>query len=147
MFRLTLLAVGKLKNTHLRALCDDFATRLRRQGKVEIIELKDADPDAEGERFLTALDSRREATVWVLSEEGKTMSSSDLAGHIQRQLGAELVFIIGGPYGLSDAIKRRADHLFSLSPMTFTHEMARYLLLEQLYRGASINSGSKYHHE
>lgn len=147
MFRLTLLVVGKLKNAHLRALCEDFTARLRRQGKVEIVELKDADPQAEGERLLAALDARRDATVWVLSEEGKTMTSSALAGHIQRQMGAELILIIGGPFGLTDAVKQRADRLISLSPMTFTHEMARYLLLEQLYRGVSINSGSKYHHE
>lgn len=147
MYRLTLLVVGRLKNEHLRALCDDFAGRLRRQGKLEIVEFKDSDPESEGERILTALDSRSDAVVWALAEEGKSMRSADLAKQISALQGGELVLIIGGPYGLSAAVKRRADKLFSLSPMTFTHEMARYLLLEQLYRGVSINAGSKYHHE
>ncbi|MGB0258786.1 MAG: 23S rRNA (pseudouridine(1915)-N(3))-methyltransferase RlmH, partial [Coraliomargarita sp.] len=61
--------------------------------------------------------------------------------------GQPAVFIIGGAYGLSDAVKARADGLFALSPMTFTHEIARMILCEQLYRAVSINSGSKYHHE
>ncbi|GHB89666.1 23S rRNA (pseudouridine(1915)-N(3))-methyltransferase RlmH [Cerasicoccus arenae] len=147
MFRLTLLVVGKLKNAHLRALCEDFSSRLQRLGRLEVVEFKDADPAAEGERFLTALAARSGASVWVLSEEGKCLRSTDLAEQIQARQGAELVFVIGGPFGLSRSVKQRADRLVSLSPMTFTHEMARYLLLEQLYRAASINTGSKYHHE
>ena len=58
-----------------------------------------------------------------------------------------MCFIIGGAYGLSPEVKARADRLLSLSPMTLTHEFARLVLMEQLYRAASINSGSKYHHD
>ncbi len=144
---MTLLVVGKMKNTHLRALCDDFTARLQRQGRLDIIEFKDSDPESEGARLVAALEAKADASAWVLAEEGKTMGSAQLAARIQEQMGRELVFVIGGPYGLSKAVKQRANRLFALSPMTFTHEMARYLLLEQLYRGVSINSGSKYHHE
>ncbi len=147
MFRLTLIAVGRLKNQHLRALCDDYSGRLRRMGRFDTVELKDSDVEAEGSRILTAFDNRAGAESWALAEEGKTMTSTALAQRIQERQGAELVLIIGGPYGLSPSVKQRANRLFSLSPMTFTHEMARYLLLEQLYRAASINTGSKYHHE
>lgn len=147
MYRLTLITVGKLKNAHLRALCEDYLERLKRGGKVDVIEFKDSDPETEGARIIEALKGRDDANVWALAEEGSTMRSVDLAQAIDFQMGAELVFVIGGPYGLSKAVKKHASGLFSLSPMTFTHEMARYLLLEQLYRGVSINAGSKYHHE
>jgi len=147
MFRFTLLAIGKLKNRHLRALCEDYAQRLSRMGRLELVELRDAGAETEGRRLLEAIDARRAAAVWALSEEGETMPSETLAHRIQQQRGAEMAFVIGGPFGLSDVVKQRADWLFSLSPMTFTHEMARCLLLEQLYRAASINAGAKYHHE
>ncbi|WP_269538188.1 23S rRNA (pseudouridine(1915)-N(3))-methyltransferase RlmH [Cerasicoccus fimbriatus] len=147
MFRLTLLVVGKMKNRHLKALCDDFSGRLQRQAKLEIIELKDAGIDAESERILATIQARPEALVWAMAEEGRTMSSVSLAKEISQLQGRELLMVIGGPYGLSDAVKHQASRLIALSPMTFTHEMARYLLLEQLYRGVSIIAGSKYHHE
>jgi len=147
MYRLTLLAVGKLKNGHLKALCDDYVSRLQRSGKVEVIEFKDSRPEEEAKRFIDAMDTRPDANAWALAEEGDTMRSADLAEAINFHQGGELMFMIGGPYGLEKSVKKRADGLFSLSPMTFTHEMARYLLLEQLYRAVSINAGSKYHHE
>ncbi|MGE9296810.1 MAG: 23S rRNA (pseudouridine(1915)-N(3))-methyltransferase RlmH [Puniceicoccales bacterium] len=147
MFRFTLLVVGKLKNAHLRKLCEDYAGRLSRQGRLDVIELRDSDTETEGARLSEAIDGRANAVTWVLSEEGKAMRSADLATRIHDRQGGEMTFVIGGPYGLSNPVKQRADQLFSLSPMTFTHEMARFLLLEQLYRAVSINAGSKYHHE
>jgi 23S rRNA (pseudouridine1915-N3)-methyltransferase len=82
-----------------------------------------------------------------MAEEGGTRSSQQLADELQALRGRPAVFIIGGAYGLSDAVKQRADVLLSLSPFTFTHEIARMLLCEQLYRAVSIQTGSKYHHK
>jgi len=146
MFRFTLICVGKIKNPHLRALCDDFVQRLERSGRIEIIEHKDSDPHTEGLRISAAIENRPDTVVWALAEEGQTIRSADLAERIAHLRGREMLFLVGGPYGLSDGVKRRADQLLSLSPMTFTHEMARLLLLEQLYRAVSINRGSGYHH-
>lgn len=147
MYRYTVIAVGRMKNKPLAALVEDFSKRLGRSGNFELVELKDADVEAEGSRILEALEKRRDARIYAMAEEGKTRSSVQLAQELFALQGQPAVFIIGGAYGLSDAVKRRADALFALSPMTFTHEIARMLLCEQLYRAVSINSGSKYHHE
>ena len=136
-----------MKNRSLAALCDDFAKRLQRQGNFELIELKDGDVASEGQRILEALDKRKGARVYAMAEEGTTRTSAKLAHQLQRLQGQPAIFIIGGAYGLSDAVKQRADVLLALSPMTFTHEIARMLLCEQLYRAVSIQTGSKYHHE
>lgn len=147
MFRHTLIAVGKMKNRPLAALCDDFGKRLKRQGNFELVELKDGDVASEGERILAALAKRGDARIYAMAEEGGTRSSQQLADELQALRGRPAVFIIGGAYGLSDAVKQRADVLLSLSPFTFTHEIARMLLCEQLYRAVSIQTGSKYHHK
>lgn len=147
MYRYTVIAVGKMKNRSLVALCDDFSKRLKRQGNFELIELKDGDVESEGQRILDALVKRSDARVYVMAEEGRTRSSQKLADDLRALHGKQAVFIIGGAYGLSDAVKHRADELFALSPMTFTHEIARMLVCEQLYRAVSIQTGSKYHHE
>ena len=147
MFRYTIIAVGKMKNRSLAALCDDFAKRLKRQGNFELVELKDGDVESEGERILDELAKRGDARIYAMAEEGRTRSSQKLAAELQALQGRSAVFIVGGAYGLSAAVKSRADVLLSLSPFTFTHEIARMLLCEQLYRAVSIQTGSKYHHE
>jgi len=147
MYRYTIIAIGKMKNRSLAALCDDFSKRLKRQGNFELIELKDGDVESEGQRILEALDKRRDARIYAMAEEGKTRRSAALARELFQLQGQPAIFIIGGAYGLSPAVKARADVLLALSPLTFTHEIARMLLCEQLYRAVSINSGSKYHHE
>lgn len=147
MYRYTIIAIGKMKNRALADLCADFSKRLKRQGNFELIELKDGDVESEGQRILEALEKRRDARVYAMAEEGKTRTSAVFAKELFALQGQQAVFIIGGAYGLSPAVKARADVLFALSPLTFTHEIARMLLCEQLYRAVSINSGSKYHHE
>jgi 23S rRNA (pseudouridine1915-N3)-methyltransferase len=147
MYRYTIIAVGKMKNRALSTLCDDFSKRLKRSGNFELIELKDGDVESEGQRILEALTKRGDARIYVMAEEGKTRTSKKLSDELYALQGRPAVFIVGGAYGLSDAVKQRADVLFALSPLTFTHEIARMLLCEQLYRAVSIQNGSKYHHE
>ncbi len=143
--RLSVIAVGKLKNTHWRALAEDYAVRIRRQAKLEVVEVRDADPAKEGERLRAALETAKPDRVFILSEEGAGMTSRQLATSLDEDPGGSYAFVIGGAYGLSDEVKV-AGRLFSLSAMTYTHEMARVVLLEQLYRALSINAGSGYHH-
>ena len=147
MYRYTIIAVGRMKNRALADLCADFSKRLKRSGNFELIELKDGTIESEGQRIVEALDKRPNTHVYVMAEEGKTRTSAKLAKAIYDLQGQQAVFIIGGAYGLSPEVKQRADVLFALSPLTFTHEIARMLLCEQLYRVVSINTGSKYHHE
>ena len=147
MFRYTVIAIGKMKNRSLAMLCYDFSQRLKRQGNFELLELKDGDVESEGLRILEALAKRSDARIYAMAEEGMTRTSQRLADELYALQGRPAIFILGGAYGLSDTVKARADALFSLSPLTFTHEIARMLDYEQLYRAVAIQTGSKYHHE
>ena len=147
MFRYTVIAIGKMKNRSLAMLCDDFSQRLKRQGNFELIELKYGDVESEGLRILEALAKRSDARIYAMAEEGMTRTSQRLADELYALQGRPAIFILGGAYGLSDKVKARADALFALSPLTFTHEIARMLVYEQLYRAVAIQTGSKYHHE
>ena len=147
MFRYTVIAIGKMKNRSLAMLCDDFSQRLKRQGNFELIELKDGDVESEGLRILEVLAKRSDARIYAMAEEGMTRTSQRLADELYALQGRPAIFILGGAYGLSDTVKARADALFALSPLTFTHEIARMLVYEQLYRAVAIQTGSKYHHE
>ena len=146
MYRFMLIAVGRMKNKALASLCSDFVKRISRYGKFEQIELKDGDVETEGKRIVEALSKHRNARVYVLTEEGTCYNSIAFAKEIFNLQGQSIIFIIGGAYGLSSSVKEHADVLFSLSTLTFTHEIARMVLCEQIYRAASINAGSGYHH-
>lgn len=146
MYRYTLMTIGRIKNKPLAALCEDFSQRLKRSGHFECIELKDGNVESEGARILETLAKRTKARVYAMAEEGETRTSAGLADELSDLQGQPAVFIIGGAYGLSPLVKARADRQFALSPLTFTHEIARMLLCEQLYRAVSITAGSKYHH-
>ncbi len=104
--------------------------------------------DKESKEILKALNKFRGHVV-ALDVEGRMLSSRGLADFLRKKqdngVGA-FCFVIGGAYGLSANIKKRADTILSLSPMTFTHEMSRIIVIEQLYRAASINAGTPYHH-
>ena len=146
MYRYTILAVGKMKNSALASLCADYVKRLGRQGSCEVIELKDGTIAREGQRILDALQKRQEGIIYLLSEEGEERSSLAFAKELKQLHGRNVVFVIGGAYGILASVKEQSDHIIALSKMTLTHEMARVLLTEQLYRTAAINSGSNYHH-
>lgn len=139
-----IIAVGKLKNQHLAGLADDYRRRLRPYAQLEVVELRDQDPAREGRQMLDHLGRGGSgAHVVALDERGRDLSSQDLAD----VLGAHgsLGFLVGGADGLTDEVRERANLVFSLSRLTFTHEMARVLLLEQIYRGFTILKGLPYH--
>ena len=108
--------------------------------------IKDSTVQRESERMLELISSSKLRT-YVLSEEGKLFSSRDFSKIIERDLmlGGSM-FVIGGAYGMSEDVKRAAHALVSLSPMTFTHEWARAILAEQLYRAKTISADTGYHH-
>jgi 23S rRNA (pseudouridine1915-N3)-methyltransferase len=124
--------VGKTKNAHIMKLCDDYAARIRHFLPLEIAEIKE-------EKILSALDTSDR--VVVLDPKGKAWTSEQLAKFVQQHMTSDprrLTFLIGDYAGLPAEIKKRADVQWSLSSLTFTHELARVLLLEQLYRALSI---------
>lgn len=153
MRQMRLLVVGKTKDRYLQEGLEHFLKRLGPYTKLEIVVLKDAAakaPEAakadEGARLIAQLDAQ--AYVIALDEKGQSLSSEGLAKHLeQRALEGfgKIDWIIGGAWGLSAEVKKRADLTLSLSKMTFTHQMARLFLAEQIYRALSILKGEKYH--
>ena len=143
---LRLIAVGKMKNRALAEICADFAGRLGRFGSIEISEIKDSTPEREGAKILESLKNFK-GRFYAMAEEGKAMTSREFSKLLERDaLAGGSAFAIGGAYGLSDEVKKNADALISLSPMTFTHEFARAVLLEQIYRAKTISANTGYHH-
>ncbi|PYS81182.1 MAG: hypothetical protein DMF67_17785 [Acidobacteria bacterium] len=151
--RLRLIWTGKTRNEHLRALADDYLKRLSRFVRCEVVELREctaADERAcleeEGKRILGALAS--DALAVLLDVGGPTRwSSEELAAQVEGWQGRsvkEVAFVVGGHLGISDEVRRRADVRWSLSPLTLTHEMARVLVAEQLYRAYTITRGLPY---
>lgn len=150
--QLRLIWIGRTRNENLRLLVDDYLQRLVRFARCEVTELREATSkerttivEAEGKRILETL--RPDAFVVLLDVEGREWSSEELAAEIenwQTSSVKEIAFIIGGHYGASTEVKRHANRLWSLSRLTFTHEMARVLLVEQLYRAYTITRKLPY---
>lgn len=140
-----IIVVGKPKDKVLGMKSAEFVSRCGAYGKVECVELPDSDVAREGKMIMRELEKEKNSFVFVLSEEGKLFSTADLARKIAA-IDRKMVFIIGGPFGIAPEVKAHADILWSLSPLTFTHEMARFLLCEQLYRMLNFNAGGSYHH-
>jgi 23S rRNA (pseudouridine1915-N3)-methyltransferase len=153
--RLELLFLGKTKETYLAAGIDDYAKRLSHYIKFEIKTVKEGrGRKGEPEKLLiekesaNLLQSVQGDYLVCLDRTGKQIDSLALAKQLERweMHGPQKIsFVIGGPLGLSPTILKKADLVLSLSPMTFTHDMTRLLLLEQLYRACTIKAGEKYH--
>jgi len=152
---LRIVAVGKLRQSHWLAAARDYQQRLQHYFALDIVEIKDrvgkglSETEAlaaEGRELRQAL--RREARVVVLDDQGRQRDSQAFARWLQRLLehGPRAVdFVLGGPLGLSAEVHGRAHERLALSTMTLPHELARIVLLEQLYRAGTILRGEKYH--
>ncbi len=157
MITIHIVCIGKLKEDYLRAACAEYQKRLSAFCRLEIFELPEyrlpSDPspaqieqglDAEGKAIL----QKCGGMMIPLCIEGKELSSPELAEKISSvAVGgeSEIDFIIGGSFGLSGEVKSKAGLRLSMSPMTFPHQLARVMLLEQIYRSFQIISGGKYH--
>jgi len=155
MFKITLIAVGAIKEPYWREGQEEFLRRLHPFAKMDVIEVA-AEPfggsvtaaqsmAAEGEKILRRIPDG--ATVFALERTGKSMDSPAFAKAVQDAGGdgTHLVFIVGGAAGLSPEVLARVQRKLSISAMTFTHEMARVFLLEQIYRAMTILAGKAYH--
>lgn len=151
--RFHLIWVGKTKNEHLRALVADYLQRLEHFTRCTVTEVREGTRGA-NEREVLASEERHllaalktEVPYVLLSEEGRMYSSPELARQVEDWQGSgirELAFVIGGHYGFSAEMRRRASQVWSLSRLTYTHEMARVVLVEQLYRAFTIIRGLPY---
>ena len=148
--QITILCAGRLRERYWQEAAAEYIKRMGRYRKLEIIEVPDQPegPQAmkkEGEAMLAHL--RPDDYVVALCIDGKECVSLQLAVFFREreQLGARVVFVIGGSLGLHEDVIQRADQRLSMSPMTFPHQLARIMLLEQIYRAHKINTGEKYH--
>ncbi|MBD5244352.1 MAG: 23S rRNA (pseudouridine(1915)-N(3))-methyltransferase RlmH [Barnesiella sp.] len=156
--KITIMAVGRTATDYLRTATDDYVRRASRYMPVEFVIIPDiktsrtldegVQKEREGAKIIEGLQPGDR--VVLLDEHGRQMTSREFAGFIEKSAVAGLkriVFVIGGPYGFSDEVHRRADSELSLSRMTFSHEMVRLFFAEQVYRAMTILRGEPYHHD
>lgn len=155
--KITLLVVGKTTDSHIEALIQEYQKRLTHYlpFTLQVIpELKNTkaltmeqQKQAEGELILRTITPATD--LILLDEHGKEYRSIEFADYVQKRMssGRDVVFVVGGPYGFSEAVYRRANGKISLSKMTFSHQMVRLFFVEQIYRAMTILRGEPYHHE
>ena len=157
--KIRILAIGKIKEPYLKQGIDEYLKRIKPYCQIEVVEVndepvndnpKDADiervKNLEGEKILKLL--KPQDYLISLDLNKKQLTSEEFAKYIEDKLvlgGSTINFVIGGSYGLSDTLKKRANDAISLSNMTFLHQMTRLILLEQIYRAFKINRNETYH--
>ena len=159
MLSVTILTVGKLKEGYLRDACGEYAKRLQGSCKFRIEELNEyrLPENPSPAQIALGLEQERQeilqrcpagAYVVAMCIEGKMLDSvafSRILSQVAVQGKSQVIFIIGGSFGLWGRVKKRADLRLSMSPMTFPHQLARVMLCEQIYRAFSIAAGTRYH--
>lgn len=139
--RLQLLMIGKTRRTEISAIIDDYVKRIRRSCPIEILEVRDA------ETAVKKLEADRAATRILLDAGGRSMDSDALArwlGELRDRGTRQVIFICGNADGFPESLRERVPQRLSLSAMTLSHELARVVLAEQIYRAFAILSGSPY---
>lgn len=156
--KITLLQTGKTTDKHISELVDLYSNRIKKYTGFEIITI----PDVKNTKNMPVQEQKaKEATkiiqsvtdddyIILLDEKGKELRTLEFSGTLEKMFflpKKRIVFIIGGPWGFSEAVYKRADYKMSLSKMTYPHQLVRLLFLEQLYRVFTIIKGEPYHHE
>jgi 23S rRNA (pseudouridine1915-N3)-methyltransferase len=156
--KITLLQTGKTTDKHISELADLYSNRIKKYTGFEIITI----PDVKNTKNMPVQEQKaKEATkiiqsvtdddyIILLDERGKELRTLEFSGILEKMFflpKKRIVFIIGGPWGFSEAVYKRADYKMSLSKMTYPHQLVRLLFLEQLYRVFTIIKGEPYHHE
>ncbi|MGM9705965.1 MAG: 23S rRNA (pseudouridine(1915)-N(3))-methyltransferase RlmH [Prevotella sp.] len=155
--KIELILVGKTTDNKFSDIINDYVGRINHYSQFTVNTIpglrntknlsRNQQKQTEGELILKMIQPGD--TVVLLDEHGKEYRSIELAQWLEKkqQTARKLVFVIGGPYGFSDAVYRRADEKLSLSKLTFSHQMIRMIFTEQLYRACTIIKGEAYHHE
>lgn len=154
--KILLISIGDNEDKYLAAGFEVYAKRLQHYASFETLTIpsqKNKSNSKEAAMLAEAKEIGKKISpsdlVLLLDEKGKEYSSIEFSKQVQKYLnmpGKKMVFIIGGPYGFSDEIRKRAQQTLSLSKMTFNHQMAKLFFLEQLYRAMTILKGEPYHH-
>ena len=158
LMKIALVQTGKTTDKHVAGIADLYLSRIRKYTSFEVITLPELKNSGnlpvqeqkirEGKKLILVLSN--DDYVVLLDEKGKEFRTVDFSGWIEKAFmisRKRLVFVIGGPWGFSDEVYKRADFVISLSKMTFPHQLVRLLFLEQLYRVFTVLRGEPYHHE
>lgn len=156
MLRIDIVAVGRLKERFWREACEEYLKRLKPYAQVRVVEIVDVDPSGaggvkdalkrEGDAILKAIPEK--STVILLDIQGRAVSSEEMAQSIERwsvEGVSDIVFVIGGSHGVSEEVRKRADARWSFGRITMPHNLARVVLVEQVYRAFKIIRHEPYH--
>ncbi|WP_028892946.1 23S rRNA (pseudouridine(1915)-N(3))-methyltransferase RlmH [Tenacibaculum sp. 47A_GOM-205m] len=156
--KIKLIAIGKTDNKQLQQLIDEYQNRLKHYVKFELEIIPDIknvknlsesqQKEKEGELILAKLQPTDQLVL--LDDKGKQHTSVEFSKYLQKKMNSgikQLVLVIGGPYGFSEAVYQKSQGKLSLSKMTFSHQMIRLFIVEQIYRGFTILRNEPYHHE
>ena len=156
--KIKLLAIGKTDDKNLQQLIETYQNRLKHYIKFELSIIpdiknvknlsKNQQKEKEGELILKQLQPTDQLVL--LDDKGKSFNSIEFSKYLQKKMNSgikQLVLVIGGPYGFSDEVYKKTNGKISLSKMTFSHQMIRLFVVEQLYRGFTILKNEPYHHE
>ena len=153
MLKLTLIAFGKIKTKEYKVLYDEYLKRLSLYAKVEVVELEAESfnpgeeiraKKKEAERLLDYIHRHKLGTVILCDERGREFTSHEFASELEKM--GEVVLVVGGTAGFGESVKEMHQVKLALSKMTMPHELARVVLMEQLYRAGTILSGKTYHY-
>ena len=154
MIEINVISVGNIKEKYLQELISDYKKRISKYAQIELTELKDESnkinenvvKEIEGERILSSI---KEGYYMILLDlKGNMLNSVELSkkiDEISTYYSSKIAFVIGGSFGVSDAVKKRANYMLSFSKMTFPHQLAKGMLLEQIYRSFKILHNETYH--
>lgn len=148
---LKIICVGKIKEKYLQDAIKDYQKRISKYTKIEIIELQEENQkeipkciELEGNKILNQI--KEKDYVITLEVEGNILTSLEFSKNIEKKEGiGNIIFVIGGSYGISDDVKRRSNQKISFSKLTFPHQLFRVILLEQIYRAYKIKNNESYH--
>ncbi len=142
-----IISPGKSKNYLGEDIVIEYTSRLLHYSSVEWKHIQGLDMKEEGEKIMKAIPES--SYVVILDERGRAFTSVEFSDFLDKRMNESvknLVFVIGGAYGISETVKEKGNIIMSLSPLVFPHELVRSILAEQLYRGFTILKGEKYHH-
>jgi len=154
MYDIKIIAVGKIRENYLRSGIDEYLKRIKPYARIRLVEFgrecfsrhsREAARQKESERILAYLEKAGIKEIILLDEGGKEYSSPEFADMLNSWTG-EIAFVIGGALGFSESLKRAFKKRLALSKMTYPHEMARLILIEQIYRSITIARSKEYHY-
>ena len=146
--KIIIISPGKAKNYLGEDIVLEYTSRVSHYSSIEWKFISSSDIQEESQKILKIIPEA--SYVVLLDERGKGFSSIEFSDFLEKRLGdstKNLIFIVGGAYGIDESVRSRANYIWSLSSLVFPHELVRSILAEQIYRGFSIIKGEKYHHE